>query len=57
MGGDGGGVRGRRDVGGRSDEARGDEVVGVAGKERVDAALTPAACANMFRRFVLLCTS
>ena len=55
-------MRGRRDVGGRSDEARGDEargdeVVGVAGKERVDAALTPAACANLFRRFVLLCSS
>jgi len=45
---------GRRDVGGRSDEARGEEV-GV-GKERVDAALTPAASANLIWRFGLICS-
>ena len=58
MGGDGGMCEGgRRDVGGRSDEARGDEVVGGVGKERVvDAALTPAASANLIWRFVLVCS-
>ena len=55
MGGDGGMCEGgRRDVGGRSDEARGDEVVGGVGKERVDAALTPAASANLIWRFVFV---
>jgi hypothetical protein len=45
---------GRRDVGGRSDEARGDEVVWVVGKDRVEAALTLAACANLIWRFVFV---
>jgi hypothetical protein len=45
---------GRRDIGGRSDEARGDEGRGWVGKERVDAALTPAASANLIWRFVFV---
>ena len=46
---------GGEDVGGRSDEARGDEVGGWVGKERVvDAALTLAACANLIWRSVFV---